>query len=100
MHVEQPSVPALEPVWLVEAAYVENAAEARVPFRTAHLARVHELKDLGVVIEAGAFADASASLLIVRADDEESALELCRGDVYWQNGIWVDLKARAFGRVP
>jgi uncharacterized protein len=100
MPVEQPSVPALEPVWLVEAAYVENAAEARVPFRTAHLARVHELKDLGVVIEAGAFADASASLLIVRADDEESALELCRGDVYWQNGIWVDLKARAFGRVP
>ena len=58
MSESSPSVPVLEPVWLVEAAYVENAAEARVPFRPAHLARVHELKEQGLVIEAGAFADA------------------------------------------
>jgi uncharacterized protein YciI len=95
-----PNVPTLEPVWLVEATYVENAAEARAPFRPAHLARLTELKTRGVVVEAGAYGDASASLLMLRATTEEEALELCRADVYWQNGVWVDLKARAFSRVP
>jgi uncharacterized protein YciI len=94
------SIPTLEPVWLVEATYVANAAEARAPFRPAHLARITELKDRGVVVEAGAYADASASLFILRAVTEDEALDLCRADVYWQNGIWVDLKARAFARVP
>ena len=87
-------------MWLVEASYVANAAEARAPFRPAHLARITELKSSGVVLEAGAYADASASLLMLRAATEEEALDLCRADVYWQNAIWVDLKARAFARVP
>ncbi len=77
-----------------------NAAEARVPVRPAHLARLTELKVRGVVVEAGAYGDASASLLILRATTEEEALDLCRADVYWQNGIWVDLRTRAFSRVP
>ncbi|MEX0666972.1 MAG: hypothetical protein WD313_01435 [Acidimicrobiia bacterium] len=47
------NVPTLEPVWLVEATYVANAAEARAPFRPAHLARITELKGRGVVVEAG-----------------------------------------------
>ena len=94
------NIPTLEPVWLVEATYVANAAEARVPFRPTHLARMTELKASGVVLEAGAYADASASLLMLRAATEEEALDLCKADVYWQNGIWVDLKARAFARVP
>jgi len=93
-------VPTLEPVWLVEATYVANAAEARVPFRPAHLARIKELKASGVMIEAGAYADVSASLFILRAATKDEALDICRADVYWQNGIWVDLKARAFARVP
>lgn len=93
-------VPTLEPVWLVEASYVANAVEARAPFRPTHLARITELKDGGVMIEAGAYADVSASLFMLRAATEDEALEICRADVYWQNGIWVDLKARAFARVP
>jgi uncharacterized protein YciI len=94
------NVPTLEPVWLVEAAYVANAAEARAPFRPAHLQRLTDLKTRGVVVEAGAYADASASLLMLRAATEEEALELCRADVYWQNGIWIHLTARAFARLP
>jgi uncharacterized protein YciI len=93
-------VPTLEPVWLVEATYVANAAEARAPFRPTHLARAVELKAQGVILEVGAFADASASVLMLRAGTEKEALDLCREDVYWQNGIWVELKARAFLRVP
>jgi uncharacterized protein YciI len=90
---------SLELVWFVEATYAPDAAETRVPFRPQHLARLLELKDAGVVIEAGAFPDVSASILIVRAADEAAALELCRDDVYMRNGVWVELRARPFGRV-
>ena len=100
MSDQNPNVPTLEPVWLVEATYVANAVEARAPFRPAHLARIKELKDGGVMIEAGAYADVSASLFMLRAATEEEALDLCRADVYWHNGIWVNLKAAAFARVP
>jgi len=47
----------------------------------------------------GAFTDVSASILIVRAPDAEAALALARDDVYWRNGVWVDLRCRPFGLV-
>jgi len=100
MSDESPNVQSLEPVWLVEATYIANAAEARAPFRPTHLARLAKLKGSGVVLEAGAYADASASMVMLRAATEEEAIDLCKADVYWQNGIWVDLKARAFARLP
>ena len=90
---------AIEPIWLVEATYAPDAAETRVPFRARHLARLVELKEGGVVIEAGAFADVSASIILLRAADEAAALELCRDDVYMRNGVWVEIRARPFGRV-
>lgn len=90
---------AVEPIWFVEATYAPDAAETRVPFRAQHLARLIELEDAGVVIEAGAFVDVSASILLVRAADETAALDLFRDDVYMRNGVWVELRARPFGRV-
>ena len=90
---------AIEPIWLVEATYAPDAAETRVPVRARHLARLVELKEGGVVIEAGAFADVSASIILLRAADEAAALELCRDDVYMRNGVWVEIRARPFGRV-
>jgi uncharacterized protein len=91
--------PPIEPVWLVEATYAPDAAETRVPFRAEHVARLRALKRQGIVIEAGAFTDVSATLVLVRAADEEAALEICRDDVYLRNGVWVELRARPFGRV-
>jgi uncharacterized protein YciI len=91
--------PAIEPVWLVEATYAPDAAETRVPFRAEHLARIRALKADGIVVEAGAFSDVSASIVILRASDEQAALALCHDDVYLRNGVWVELRARAFGRV-
>lgn len=91
--------PPIEPVWLIEATYAPDAAETRTPFRAAHVARLQELKARGVVVEAGAFADVSASIVIVRAPDEQAALDLLGDDVYLRNGVWVELRARAFGRV-
>jgi hypothetical protein len=89
----------IEPVWLVEATYAPDAAETRVPFRAEHLAGILVRKDAGLYLEAGAFADVSASVILVRAENEAAAIELVRDDVYLRNGIWVEVRARAFGRV-
>lgn len=89
----------IEPVWLVEATYAPDAAETRAPFRAEHIARLQELKQQGIVIEAGAFTDVTATLVLVRATDEQAALDICRDDVYLRNGVWVELRARKFGRV-
>ena len=98
--MNDPGSPApIESVWLVEATYAPDAAETRVPFRAEHIARLRELKRQGIVIEAGAFSDVSATLVLVRAADEQAALDICRGDVYLRNGVWVELRARPFGRV-
>ena len=94
-----PEIPAIEPIWLVEATYAPDAAETRVPFRAAHLARLVELKDAGIVVEAGAFTDVSASIILLRAESEAAALAICRDDVYMRNGVWVEVRARPFGRV-
>jgi uncharacterized protein YciI len=94
-------VPAhsIEPVWLVQASYAPDAATTRVPFRAAHLARAARLKAAGVIIEVGAYADVSASVLLIRAASEAQALDLCRDDVYMRNGVWVELRAKPFGRL-
>jgi len=89
----------IESVWLVEATYAPDAPETRAPFRASHLARMAELRATGTVVEVGAFADVSASLITVRAGSEEAALEVCRDDVYMRNGVWVELRARPFGRL-
>jgi uncharacterized protein YciI len=89
----------VEPVWLVEATYAPDAAATRGPFRAEHLAGILVRKDAGLYIEAGAFLDVSASVLLVRAESEAAALELVRDDVYVRNGVWVEVRARPFGRV-
>jgi uncharacterized protein len=89
----------IEPIWLIEATYAPDAAETRIPFRARHVARLQELKRQGIVVEAGAFADVSASIVLVRAPNEEAALSVCRDDIYLRNGVWVELRARPFGRV-
>ena len=94
-----PAGVAIESVWLIEATYAPDAAETRKPFRAEHLARILELRDAGVIVEAGAFPDVSASVVLLRAASEEEALRICRDDVYLRNGVWVELRARPFGLV-
>jgi uncharacterized protein YciI len=94
------TVPAgMEQVWLVEATYAPDAAETRVPFRPEHLAGVQHRIAAGSYVEVGAFLDVSSSVLIVRAASEAEALAIVGDDVYLRNGVWVELRARAFGRV-
>ena len=96
---DQPTNATIEPTWLVEATYAPDAAETRVPFRGRHLARLVELMDAGIVVAAGAYADVSASIVVVRAADEGAALEIARSDIYMANGVWVEVRARPFGLV-
>lgn len=89
----------IELAWLVEATYAPDGAESRVPFRAEHIARLQELKRAGVVVEAGALTDVSATIAIVRAASEAAVVELFRDDVYMRNGVWVEIRVRPFGRV-
>ena len=89
----------LEPIFAIEATYAPDAAETRQPVRPQHLARLADLRDRGIVIEAGGFADMSGSLLLVRAESEDEAIALAREDVYMKSGVWVELRVRRFGRV-
>ncbi len=96
---DEPTNVAIEPTWLIEATYAPDAGDSRVPFRARHLARLVELMDAGVVVAAGAFADVSASMIVVRAADEQAALDIARSDIYMANGVWVEVRARPFGLV-
>jgi uncharacterized protein len=96
---EMPTTVALEEVWIVEATYAPDAAETRAPFRPEHLARVARLMEEGVILQAGAYLDLTTSLVMIRASSEEEALGVARQDPYIREGVWVELRARPFGRV-
>ena len=99
MTAEIPPGVAIETIYLVEATYAPDASETRGPARAEHLARVIEMRRAGVLIEAGGFADFSSAVLLFRTATAEAALAICRDDVYTRCGVWVELRARAWGRV-
>jgi uncharacterized protein YciI len=99
MSSELPPNVAIEPVFFVEGVLAPDAEELRRPVRARHLERIAALREAGVVLEAGALGDLSASVLIVRAADAEAAREIARQDVYLAAGVWVEIRVRPFGRV-
>ncbi|MGD0122755.1 MAG: YciI family protein [Candidatus Limnocylindrales bacterium] len=96
---EMPDGLEIEQIWVVEATLGRDAAERRAPVRAEHLARIAALRDAGTVIEAGAFADMSASLLLMRVPTQQEALALAEADVYFRSGVWTGFRIRALGRV-
>jgi len=96
---EMPPDVTVEPIFVVEATYAPDAAESRVPFRPEHVAGIVARQRSGRYVEAGAFTDLTASMLLVRATDADEAIALVSDDVYMRNGVWVEVRARAFGRV-
>ncbi len=99
MTSELPEDVALERIWMIEGMYAPDAEELRRPVRARHLARLAELRDAGVVLEAGALGDMSASVILVRAASEEEARELARQDVYLSSGEWDEIRVRPFARL-
>lgn len=96
---ELPPDVALERVYFVEGILAPDADELRRPVRARHLARLAELRDAGIIVEAGSLGDMSASVLIVRAADEAAAREIAREDVYLSAGVWIEIRVRPFNRV-
>jgi uncharacterized protein YciI len=89
-----------ERVYVVTCRYAPDAAQRRAPVRETHLARIEELMRQGVVLEAGAFADLSASFLMVRAPDEAAVRALLAPDVYFSTGVWTgEVEIRALDRL-
>lgn len=99
MASELPADVAIERVFMIEGTYAPDAEELRRPVRARHLARIAELRDAGVILEAGAFTDMSVSVILARVADEAAALELARSDVYLSSGVWVEVRVREFARV-
>jgi hypothetical protein len=96
---EIPDGLAIEGIWVVEATCGADAAERRPAVRAEHLARIAELRRAGTIVEAGAYTDMSASLLLLRAPSAEAALTVAQADVYFRSGVWTGFRVRAFGRV-
>ena len=96
---EIPDDIAIEPIYVIEATFGPDAAELRPAVRPEHLSRIRELRDQGVVIEAGGYLDLSTALILVRASSEDEALAVFRDDVYLRSGVWVEVRARPYGRV-
>lgn len=85
-----------QPTFLVRATYCADAATAREPYRARHLAGVRQLLASGGVLIAGALADLSASVLVVRAADAEAARAIAEADVYWQHGVWTSIEVTSY----
>jgi uncharacterized protein YciI len=85
---------------VVEADYVEGAAERREPHRAEHLERVRELGREGTLVLAGGFEDLSSSLLVFTLTDEQVVSDLIESDVYWREGIWTHYRIRKLNAVP
>jgi uncharacterized protein YciI len=98
MAAELPPDITTETIWVIEGRYAPDAAELRRPYRAEHLARIARLRDEGVILEAGAFADMTSSMLLCRVASEEEAMALARDDVYLREGVWVEVRCRAFSR--
>ena len=98
-HTAFPPGVGIEQVWVLEATYAPDGAEARAPFRAEHLSRIARLKREGVIIDAGAYLDVSTSIVLLRAESEEAALAIVRQDPYVREGVWVELRVKPFGLV-
>ena len=96
---EIPEGLAIERVWVVETTYGPDVEERRPPVRSEHLARIGQLRAAGTILEAGAFADMSGSLILLRAASEEEAEAIIKADVYVRSGVWNGYRIRPLGRV-
>jgi uncharacterized protein YciI len=67
--------------------YVENMLERRIPHRAEHLARAHQAKERGELINAGAVGDADGALFVFAPDAEAAARAFVEGDPYVSAGL-------------
>ena len=82
-------------LFAVLATYVQNAVNRRAPHREAHLAYARSLRERGVLLMGGAFADpVDAALLIYRATSREEVERYLADDPYVRAGLWPSISIR------
>jgi len=72
--------------------YCANALEKRTPYRDEHLAGLQQQKDAGVLITLGPTEGSTHVFGIYEAERIDQVEQLLHDDVYWQNGIWTEIK--------
>ena len=78
------------PKYILWGSYCDNVLEKRAPYRQAHLDRLNELKQSGVVITIGPTKDLTMVFGVYEAEDEAAARQYVEEDPYWQHGIWTE----------
>ena len=71
--------------------YCDNALEERTPFREHHLAGLRQQQQEGLLITVGPTADSRQVFGIYEAESQDQVEALLHGDIYWREGIWVEL---------
>ena len=71
--------------------YCDNALEKRTPFREHHLAGLRQQQQDGLLITLGPTADSRQVFGIYEAESQDQVEALLHGDIYWREGIWVEL---------
>ena len=83
--------------FVLEYRYADQDARARV--RPDHLAYMNRLHEQGRVVLAGAMADGLGAMVVIRAEDEETARQVVREDPYTAAGVSADATLREWNVV-
>ncbi len=73
---------------------VDDFVNQRMRFRPAHLREVHEARDRGELIMAGALGEPAGALLIFRAADKSTAEKFATNDPYVKQGLVKNWRVR------
>ncbi|MDH4129687.1 MAG: YciI family protein [Spirochaetota bacterium] len=77
----------------------KNSSETRPIYRKEHLARLEKLDKEGKLILAGPFTDMSGSLIIIDAENIESAQKFAENDPFYLNGVYTSFDIKPFKQV-
>jgi uncharacterized protein len=78
------------PKYVLFGSYCEDVLEKRTPYRQAHLDRIQQLKEQGIVVTLGPTKDLTKVFGVYDAPDEVTAQKLIEEDPYWQAEIWTE----------
>ena len=76
--------------FVVFGEYCKDAIIKREQFREHHLNRLKNLKDRNILVTLGPTKCTKYLFGIFNAIDENQIREFIEGDIYWEQGIWVN----------
>jgi len=92
------SAPVLQPHYLVQYQYCEDALNRRAPYRADHLALARRFKQEGDLLMGGALADMSGAICVFKT--KETADKFISQDPYVTHGIVTGVDIKEWSVVP